>query len=160
MTDKKFRKTGTTRLLWLRNIIVGLKKTYYRRVFGMDIHPTAEISLSAKFDTSFPAGVHVGAHSYIAFETRMLCHDRTRGLRLDTRVGENCFIGGRSLIMPGVEIGDNCVVGAGSVVTKSVPPRSVVAGNPAQILRSDIEVGPYGRFSEADDREASLAGPV
>ncbi|MGF1445229.1 MAG: acyltransferase [Pikeienuella sp.] len=152
-----YRKTGLTRFLWLRNLIVGAKKSYYRWIFGMDIHPTAEISLSAKFDTTYPAGVHVGAYSYVAFETRILCHDRTRGIRVHTRIGENCFIGGRSLILPGVEIGDNCVVGAGSVVTKSVPPRSVVAGNPAQILRSDIEVGAYGRFSGADAREAEIA---
>jgi serine acetyltransferase len=61
-----------------------------------------------------------------------------------------------TLILPGVEIGDNCVVGAGSVVTKSVPPRSVLAGNPARILRSDIEVGPYGRFMDADATESAL----
>ena len=47
-------------------------------------------------------------------------------------IGENCFIGARSVIMPGVTIGDNCIVGAGSVVTKSIPPNTVVAGNPAK----------------------------
>ncbi|MCU0838861.1 MAG: hypothetical protein MUE49_09085, partial [Rhodospirillales bacterium] len=112
--------------------------------------------LSAKLDTTFPQGVHVGAYSYLAFETRILCHDRTRGLYLHTRIGKNCFIGGRSLILPGIEIGDNCVVGAGSVVTKSVPSRCVVAGNPARVLRSGISVGAYGRFDEADATESNL----
>jgi acetyltransferase-like isoleucine patch superfamily enzyme len=157
VSEHKFRRTGNTRLLWLRNIVVSAKKTFYRHICGMDIDPTAEISLSAKFDMSYPGGVHVGAYSYIAFETRILCHDRTRGIRLHTRVGRDCFIGGRSLIMPGVEIGDNCVIGAGSVVTKSVPPRCIAAGNPAQILRENIEVGHYGRFAEADAREAGIA---
>ena len=153
---KKARKRGLNRLMGIRWIIVEAYRFAYTRIWGMDIHPTAEFSLSAKFDRTFPPGVHVGAHSYIAFETRILTHDRTRGLYLHTRIGENCFIGGRSLILPGVEIGDNCVVGAGSVVTKSVPPRSVVAGNPAKVLRSDIEVGPYGRFAEADATESAL----
>lgn len=157
MTDyKKAKKRGLNRLRALRRILVESKRWYYNRLWGMDIHPTAEFSLSAKFDRTYAKGVHVGAYSYIAFEARILTHDRTRGLYVDTRVGENCFIGGQSLILPGVEIGDNCVVGAGSVVTKSVPPRSVVAGNPARILRSNIEVGPYGRFMDADATESAL----
>lgn len=156
-THRKVRRRGLNRVSGLRNLIVDGLRWYYRRVWGMDIHPTAQFSLSAKFDRTYPRGVHVGAQSYIAFETRILCHDRTRGLYLDTRIGRNCFIGGSSLILPGVEIGDNCVVGAGSVVTKSVPPRCVVAGNPAQVLRENIDVGPYGRFADADARESALA---
>lgn len=70
--------------------------------------------------------------------------------------GGHCFIGGESLILPGITIGDNCVIGAGSVVTKDVPPRSIVAGNPAKVIRSDIEVGPYGRFIEADENERQI----
>lgn len=156
-TYRKAKKRGFNRLGGLRHILVDLKRLYFRRVWGMDIHPTAQFSLSAKFDRTFPPGIHVGARSYVAFETRLLTHDRTRGLYLHTRIGENCFIGGRSLILPGVEIGDNCVIGAGSVVTKSVPPRSIAAGNPARVIRSDIEVGPYGRFLDADARESALA---
>ncbi|MEL6585583.1 MAG: acyltransferase [Pseudomonadota bacterium] len=145
------------RLLGVRAILVDLRRAWLRRVWGMDIHPTAQMSLSAKFDRTFPPGVHVGADSYVAFEARILTHDMTRGLYLHTRIGRNCFIGGRSMILPGVEIGDGCVVGAGSVVTKSVPGGSLVAGNPAKILRSDISVGPFGRFDGADETEAALA---
>lgn len=153
----KARKRGLNRLSGVRNALVGVRRWLLVKIWGMDIHPTAQLSLSAKFDRTFPIGVHVGAHSYIAFEARILTHDRTRGLYVHTRVGANCFIGGRSLILPGVEIGDNCVIGAGSVVTKSVPPRSLVAGNPARVLREGIEVGEYGRFLTADATEAALA---
>ncbi len=154
---KKARARGLNRLSGLRNVMMTLYRLIYTRLWGMDIHPTARFSLSAKFDRTFAMGVHVGRASYVAFEARILTHDRTRGLYLHTRVGENCFIGGRSLILPGVEIGDNSVVGAGSVVTRSVPPRSLVAGNPARILRSDIEVTEYGRFLTADATESALA---
>lgn len=44
------------------------------------------------------------------------------------------YIGSQSLIMPGVTIGEGALVAAGSVVTKSVPPRTVVGGNPAKII--------------------------
>lgn len=50
-------------------------------------------------------------------------------------VGDNVWIGGASVICPGVAIGDNAVIGAGSVVTRDVPAGAVVAGNPARVLR-------------------------
>lgn len=153
----KAKKRGLNKLSGLRNFLVELRRRMLVSLWGMDIHPTVQISLSAKLDRTFPPGVHVGRKSYLAFDSRILTHDRTRGLYLHTWIGENCFIGGRSMILPGVEIGDNCVVGAGSVVTKSVPAGSLVAGNPAKVLRENIDVGPYGRFSDADDKEAELA---
>ena len=152
----KARKRGLNRLSGLRNMLVGLRRAFYAKAFGMDIHPTVQMSLSAKLDRTFPPGVHVGEYSYLAFESRILTHDRTRGLYLHTRIGRNCFIGGRALILPGVEIGDGCVVGAGAVVTKSVPAGSIVAGNPARVIRTGIEVGPYGRFLNADAIESAL----
>lgn len=153
----KVRRRGLNKLSGLRNLLVGMRRAWLARMWGMDLHPTVQLSLSAKLDRTFPIGVHVGENSYLAFESRILTHDRTRGLYLHTRIGRNCFIGGRSMVLPGVEIGDNCVVGAGSVVTKSVPPNSVVAGNPARVLYSNIDVGPYGRFSTADATEDALA---
>lgn len=144
------------RFLAPRRTIIDLRRAWLRHVWGMDLDPTCSFSLSAQFDLTFPAGIHVGPYSYVAFETRILSHDMTRGLYLHTRIGANCFIGGRSLILPGVEIGDGCVIGAGSVVTKSVPPGCVVAGNPARILRESVVVGRYGRFADADETQRRL----
>lgn len=50
------------------------------------------------------------------------------------KIGKNCFIGARAIILKGVNIGDRAVVGAGAVVTKDVSSGSVVAGNPAQCI--------------------------
>lgn len=52
-----------------------------------------------------------------------------------TVVGRRASIGSNATILCGITIGEEAVVGAGSVVTKDVPPRSVVAGNPARVLR-------------------------
>jgi acetyltransferase-like isoleucine patch superfamily enzyme len=52
-----------------------------------------------------------------------------------TVVRKGASIGSGSTILCGIEIGEGAIVGAGSVVTKSVPPRTIVAGNPAQVLR-------------------------
>lgn len=50
-------------------------------------------------------------------------------------IGNNVWIGGHCTILPGVTVGDNAVVGAGSVVTKDVPANTVVAGNPAKVIK-------------------------
>ncbi len=141
----------------LRKLLTGLKRGYLRRVWGMDIDPSVEMSLSAKFDLTHPAGIHVGRNTYVAFEARILSHDMTRAVKLDTRIGANCFIGGRSMILPGVTIGDSCIVGAGAVVTRDVPPGSIVAGNPAKVLRGGVTLLPYGRMQSAFDPSIDAA---
>ncbi|MFR2774230.1 MAG: acyltransferase [Anaerostipes sp.] len=54
-------------------------------------------------------------------------------------IGNHVWIGARSIILKGVSIGDGAVIGAGSVVTRNVPQNSIVAGNPAKILKQNIE---------------------
>lgn len=51
------------------------------------------------------------------------------------RIGHDVFLGGRSIILKGVTVGDGAVVGAGSVVTSDVAPHTIVAGNPARLVR-------------------------
>ena len=54
-------------------------------------------------------------------------------------IGENCWIGRNVSIMKGVTIGDNSVIAANSVVTKSVPANCIAAGNPAKVVKTNIE---------------------
>ena len=58
-------------------------------------------------------------------------------------IGNNVWLGGNVVVLPGVTIGDNVVVGAGSVVTKDIPNNVLAAGNPAKVIRKieDSEVG-------------------
>lgn len=51
-------------------------------------------------------------------------------------IGNNCFIGCNAIILKGTVLGDGCVVGAGAVVSGQFPPNCVIAGNPAQIIRT------------------------
>jgi acetyltransferase-like isoleucine patch superfamily enzyme len=54
-------------------------------------------------------------------------------------IGRGASIGSGATILPGVNIGEGAMVGAGAVVTKDVPPYTVVVGNPARVLREVTE---------------------
>ncbi len=55
---------------------------------------------------------------------------------LPIEIGNNCWIGGGVIILPGITIGDGTVIGAGSVVTKDIPSDCVAAGNPCKVIRT------------------------
>jgi maltose O-acetyltransferase len=55
-------------------------------------------------------------------------------------IEDNVWIGGGAILLPGVQVGRNAVIGAGAVVTRGVPANTVVAGNPARVIR-EIETG-------------------
>jgi len=51
-------------------------------------------------------------------------------------IGNDVWIGGNAVILPGVTIGDNTVIGSGSVVTRDIPPNVVAVGNPCKVIRN------------------------
>lgn len=132
------------RLIWIQRAMIKARIAFNNRFWGMDIHPTVRLSRSCRLDRTYPRGVHIGAYTYVAFDAAILSHDMTRAKKVDTFVGSHCFIGARSLILPGVTIGDGSIVAAGSIVTTDVPPRCIVAGNPARVIREGISVDKYG----------------
>ena len=73
----------------------------------------------------------------------------------EVTIGDNVWIGGNTVICPGVHIGDNVVIGAGSVVTKDIPDWTVAAGNPCRVLRQITEDDRRKLFKEEEiDEEA------
>lgn len=65
---------------------------------------------------------------------RLQGKDKLRSISIE----DDVWIGARAIILPGVTIAKGSIVGAGSVVTKSFPPYSVIAGNPARIVKSRL----------------------
>lgn len=58
---------------------------------------------------------------------------------IEVTVGDNVWIGGNTVICPGVKVGSNVVIGAGSVVTRDIPDWSFAAGNPCRVIRKITE---------------------
>lgn len=56
------------------------------------------------------------------------------------RIGDDCWIGGHAVILPGVTIGQGCTIAAASIVTKDVPAWSIVMGSPAKVVRKVKEI--------------------
>lgn len=67
-------------------------------------------------------------------------------------IGDNVWIGGNTVICPGVHIGDNVVIGAGSVVTKDIPDMVIAAGNPCSVIRGITDEDRRHFFQKRIDR--------
>jgi acetyltransferase-like isoleucine patch superfamily enzyme len=144
------RKSIPTRLaLSMRLAVLALRTAYLRQVLGMNIHPDTQISLKAHLDSANPRGIHIGEGTLVAFGAVILSHDMSRALSTDTYIGRNCFIGAHSIILPGIRVGDGCIVATGSVVTKDVEANTIVAGNPARVVKTDIRTMKFGVLEEA-----------
>lgn len=132
--------------IWLYGKLVRFHSWRYRKLYGMDIGNGVQISRKAELDRGInPRGVHIGDYTRIA-SAQILTHDDCRDLKADVYIGRNCFLASRSIILPGVHIGDEVIVGAGAIVTKDVPSNSIVAGNPAKVIKKGVRCGHYGRI--------------
>ena len=137
--------TQLRKFLWKRFSL--LHSTYLRKFYGMQIGKNVKIAMSAILDRSInPKGIHIGDNVAIGRDAIILAHDASRKMKSNTFIGNNCFIGIRAIILPGITLGDEVIVGAGSVVTKNFPSNCIIAGNPAKIIRENIHCGPYGKL--------------
>lgn len=121
--------------------------------FATIVHPSASVSRTARLGrgtvvlqhVTIASNVHIGDH-VVVLPNSILSHDVRVGdftciaggtaISGDVRIGHNCYIGTGAAIIGGVTIGDGALVGMGSVVRHDVEPDTVMAGNPARVLRT------------------------
>ena len=129
---------------FLAHIIQYVRNLFYR-LKGYDVHKSVIFERNLNLDRLYPKGIHIKENTLIASGVTILSHDHCKRINnqpllADTYIGKNCFIAVGATILPGLHIGDEVIVGAGSVVTKDVPSRAIVAGNPARIIRQNIRM--------------------
>jgi len=132
----------TYKLLGKKESLIKLNINYYKSLgveIGSNMRPFSPLISSEPYLLSFGDNVTVSTNvSFITHDNSVIkiipdCTDIFGKIK----VGDNCFIGSGSIILPGVELGKGVIVGAGSVVTKSFKEGHVIiAGNPAKIICS------------------------
>lgn len=130
-----FYTTGGTEIRVGRNVFVNQNCTFYD-LGGLDITDDVMIGPNVSIITS--------GHPLEPSERRNFVVARP------IVIERNVWIAAGATIIGGVTVGENSVVAAGSVVTKDVPPNTLVGGNPARVIRS---IGDTGNFTEASKRE-------
>ena len=130
--------------LALREVVQTLRRHYFIRAWKMQLGEGTVISFGARLDKVNPSGIRIGKYSVVTFGAAVLTHDWVNQCDRDVCIGDNCFIGAHSIILPGVTIGDHCIVAAASVVARDVPTGSLVAGNPARVVETGVRTTHWG----------------
>jgi len=140
------------RSLWHRNVLrlappLPFPASYRSNIknsANLTFHPDDLNNFQAPgiYIQNFNGSITIGKGSYIGPNVGIITanHDPedldSHEAGKDVTIGEYCWIGMNSVILPGVEIGRHTIVGAGSIVTKSFPSGySIIAGNPARLVR-------------------------
>ena len=109
------------------------------RMRGVKIGEGVWIGYGALIETACPDQVMIGDRVIIGIRSTILAHFQEL---MGVRIKDDVYIGACAVILPGVTIGEGSVISAGSVVTASVPPMTVVQGNPAKrVARCGIPLG-------------------
>jgi acetyltransferase-like isoleucine patch superfamily enzyme len=130
--------------------IPGRKTTrvWLHRMRGVSIGRNVSIGLSTLIETAYPKLVSIGDNVSIGMRAVIIAHlrDFTTQARAShrhtVRIEDNVYIGPGVIVLPHVTIGHGAVVSAGSVVTRSIPPQTLVQGNPAKpVARCGVSLG-------------------
>jgi acetyltransferase-like isoleucine patch superfamily enzyme len=158
LDDPAVRPVVDSRLAGLKNRLLQLIALYVpgnktsrvrlHRMRGVTIGKNVSIGTSALIETAYPRLVSIGDNVTIGIRAVIIAHfrDSTAQSRVldrpTVRIADNVYLGPGVIVLPNVTIGHGAVVSAGSVVTHTVPPKTLVQGNPAKpVARCGVSLG-------------------
>lgn len=109
---------------------------------GLVVGNNFQIERNSFLDSSFPWLIKIGNNVTIAPDVLVLAHDgSTQKLVGYSKVGrvvigDNVFVGAKSVVLPNTTIGDNCIIAAGCIVGGDIPANSVVCGVPGRVVQT------------------------
>ena len=112
--------------------------------YGSQIHIEAGAYVNVNCVFLDPAAIHIGPQAFLGPSVQLYTatHPLDAKARADgpesalpIRIGARAWLGGGTIVCPGVTIGDDTTIGAGSVVTRSIPAGVLAAGNPCRVIR-------------------------
>jgi maltose O-acetyltransferase len=161
--DLETERQKTKDLLWLYNLTEAVleRQTILQQLLGQIGQNSI---IEPPFYCSYGQNIHIGDHVYLNVSCTILDNNEVHIgnhvsigpvvqiytaahlIQAEARIQgwevakpivieDNVWLGGGAILLPGVRIGRNAVVGAGAVVSRSVPANTVVAGNPARVIR-------------------------
>lgn len=137
---------------------IGQRVVFYPGVWiipGSNLVIGDDVDLALDVLITTAGGVTIGDRTLIGYRTQILSSNHKIPANLGkifgsghdarpVKIGNDVWIGGNCLILPGVSIGEGAVVAGGSVVTRDVAPWNIVAGVPARQLKSRLDNDAYG----------------
>lgn len=136
-------------LLRMRGATIGRRVVFYPGVWivsGRNFVLGDDVDIALEVLITTDGGVSIGDRTLVGYRTQIISSNHvipskperifeTGRVSKPVTIGSDAWIGASCIILPGVTIGDGAVVAAGSVVTKSIPPYTIVGGVPAHVIR-------------------------
>lgn len=123
----------TALLRYSHNITIG-ENTHINHLCGLWAGKQGIIKIGS--NVLFGPGVYLVAANHRYKKGQLISEQE--GEQRFVEIGNDVWIGANAIVLPGVKVGQGSVIGAGAVVTSDVPPYSVVAGNPAKIIKKRV----------------------
>lgn len=121
-----------------KDILRGQQNIDLLKKKGLKLGENVTVEKGVVIEPSMPWLVEIGNNVTLAPQVYILAHDASTKIPMGVTkvgrvvIGNNVFVGMRTIILPNVKIGDNVVIGSGSIVTKDIESNSLVVGNPAR----------------------------